>query len=130
MNDDTEAADAAADAPREAERPASPGAALAVSLRAGAERSAVGTPLEITVTARNTSGEDARLLLWNTPFEPTLSAGMFAVERDGETLPYRGRNAQARSIPPAGRRRRPPDRRRRAGERRRPVALLRRRRAG
>ena len=100
MNDDTEAADAAADAPREAERPASPGAALAVSLRAGAERSAVGTPLEITVTARNTSGEDARLLLWNTPFEPTLSAGMFAVERDGETLPYRGRMLK-RSIPPA-----------------------------
>ena len=72
---------------------------LLVSLRPDAARSGTDEPLTLHVEARNPTGEALALLLWNTPFEPTLSADAFAITRDGEPVPYRGRLVK-RALPP------------------------------
>lgn len=64
---------------------------LATELRAVDARMPVGAPLELRFVARNDTDETLELLIWNTPLEEPLSADLFAVERDGERLPYRGR---------------------------------------
>ena len=72
---------------------------LLVSLRAESASSAIDAPFELVVEARNATAEGAEMLLWNTPFEPVLSADTFAVARDGEPVPYRGRTVK-RATPP------------------------------
>ena len=62
---------------------ANDGGTLEVILRPERASSIVGEPLELRVTATNAGERGAALLLWNTPFEPTLSADAFEVERDG-----------------------------------------------
>ena len=92
-----ETAAPAATSPGAAEGPAPD--ALPVTLRAPDSRSPVDAPLEIVVEVRNDTDAEAAILLWNTPFEPTLSADAFAVARDGATVPYRGRMLR-RALPP------------------------------
>lgn len=72
---------------------------ILVTLRADVLRSPITAPLEIGVTALNASGEGVSLLIWNTPFEPVLSADLFSIERDGEKRAYRGRKVK-RAVPP------------------------------
>ena len=74
--------------------------ALGVTLRAVREDSAVGEPLELRVAATNAGERGAALLLWNTPFEPTLSADAFEVTRDGEPVAYLGRLVKRATPPP------------------------------
>ena len=51
---------------------------LRTDIVAVSERSRVGEPLEIRVTATNDSNDVRQVLLWNTPIETPLSAGIFA----------------------------------------------------
>ena len=84
-----------ADAP-----PGTPPDTLLASLRVETARSGVDEPLIVRVEARNPSNEELALLTWNTPFEPTLSADAFAIARDGEPVPYRGRLVKRAWPPP------------------------------
>jgi hypothetical protein len=51
----------------------------------------LGQPILITFAIENTGSEAYQLLKWGTPFEDTLTANCFTVEREGETVPYDGR---------------------------------------
>ena len=88
-----------ADTPPDASSGTPPDTLLA-SLRADAARSGVDEPLIVRVAARNPSNGSLALLTWNTPFEPTLSADAFAIARDGEPVPYRGRLVKRAWPPP------------------------------
>lgn len=46
---------------------------------------------ELTFYVINRGDADIQMLVWNTPFEKILSADVFSVKHDGETMPYNGR---------------------------------------
>jgi hypothetical protein len=46
---------------------------------------------ELTFYVSNRGDADIQMLVWNTPFEKILSADVFSVKHDGETMPYNGR---------------------------------------
>lgn len=50
-----------------------------------------GSLSELTFHVTNQSDTDIEMLVWNTPFEKLLSADVFLVERDGESVAYVGR---------------------------------------
>ncbi len=64
-------------------------------------RSAISSPFEVRITARNVAKRAQNLLLWNTPFEATLSADLFDIRHEGQRLEYRGRMVKRLPPPPA-----------------------------
>ena len=89
--------------PSEALDPASSGGELAATLSLPTPLSPVASPLEVRVSASNTTDEPLELLLWNTPFESIVSADLFDVvrEEDGVHLGYEGRLVKRALPPPA-----------------------------
>lgn len=88
--------------PSEAIDPADGGGGeLAAMLSLPTPLSPVASPLEVRVSASNTTDEPLELLLWNTPFESIISADLFDVvrEEDGVHLGYEGRLVK-RALPP------------------------------
>jgi len=53
-----------------------------------------GSSSELTFQVTNQSDTDIEMLVWNTPFEKMLSADIFMVERDGESVAYIGRKVK------------------------------------